>query len=161
MFKREKGENDNLHLLNSKALSTSNDKINTDHNQLLDFLKQNGKDVKLPNWFQFPEDGVSVICGAGDYVRIVEGHWQTNVELFRDYDIFICIGEDEIAPKGKQSDIYSSVEENLKWLKANEPNKLLYLMDMGNEKQVSKFLEIFYNSIKKYHHIQTVLFLIH
>ena len=46
MFKREKGENDNLHLLNSKALSTSNDKINTDHNQLLDFLKQNGKPAK-------------------------------------------------------------------------------------------------------------------
>jgi len=45
-----------------------------DYNPLLNFREH--KNVELPDWFVFPDDGVNMICGPGDYVHSKK----TNVE---------------------------------------------------------------------------------
>jgi len=119
-----------------------------DYNPLLNF-KEN-KNVKLPDWFIFPVDGVNMICGPGDYVH----NNKTNVEQFKEFDIFVCFGDDDI-PKEKvkgelKNAVYTSVDENVEWLKTNPQgkNKLLCLIDIYNYEQVSMFIDIFGGKVK-------------
>ena len=117
--------------------------LEQDYNPVLNFRVN--ESVKLPDWYVFPDDGVNIICGVGDYV---DGNIP-NVEKFKNYDIFVCLGDDFI-PKGNDR-IYTSVDENVQWLVENtqeQKTKLLCLLDLNDKEQVDRFINIFEGKVK-------------
>lgn len=111
------------------------------NSKLLDFTK--GNIDKLPETFNISlieetNPGLKVICGPGDYVHF----GVTNVQKYKDYDVFCCLGDSGLL-KETSPDHYTSVQENLDYLNANNLNKLLCIIDVSNIEQTSNFSKLF------------------
>jgi hypothetical protein len=103
---------------------------------------------KLPSDFIIPDAGLKIMCSCGDYVHTIpagDGKLITNVEQFKEYDIFCCLGDNETPKEIDQFD-YTSVEENLQYIERYYPNtKLLCIIDITNLEQITNFMNLFKN----------------
>jgi hypothetical protein len=99
----------------------------------------------LPDWFQIPEMGLKVICGPGDYVHFDESlnRYVTNVEKYIDYDVFVCFGDEG----DYQKEAYASVQENERYLIDHNYNKLICLIDIYDDAQMTNFKQLFGNQV--------------
>jgi hypothetical protein len=110
---------------------------------LLNF--RNGYISELPPEFIIPDDGLKIMTSTGDYVHTRDDKLITNVEQYKEYDIFCCLGDDD-APKSVFPRDYTSVMENLDYLDTNHKNKkLLCIIDITDLEQITNFMNLFKN----------------
>jgi hypothetical protein len=110
---------------------------------LLNF--RNGYINYLPPEFIIPDDGLKIMTSTGDYVHTRDDKIITNVEQYKEYDIFCCLGDDDL-PKSLGLGDYTSVMENLDYLDTNYKNhKLLCIIDITNVEQITNFMNLFKN----------------
>jgi hypothetical protein len=98
----------------------------------------------LPEWFQPILDRyVSVIVGPGDVVHPRANRMLTNIEQFKEYDVFCCVGYDDTVSR-VPGESYTSVADNLMYLRENHYHqKLLCIIDVLDDSQMENFTRLF------------------
>ncbi len=113
-----------------------------DDEHILNFRK--GWIERIPSWFiPIQENKLRVIIGPGDYVHEFEGRMKTNIEAFKEYDVFCCFGDNDVF----NDTLYTSVSDNLQYLKTRHYHqKVMCIIDVYNELQMINFVDLFRDS---------------